>query len=195
MADLPLTKELILDTAEEVLRKYGPAKTTVKDVARALDVSHAALYRHFGSKTSLRDAVTERWLDRLSEPLNGVVRETAPPDVLLRRLVEQLSSAKQQAALADPELFATYAALVEESREVLQRHIGHVVGLLAEVIAKGIEGGAFAGDDPKQMAEGVFWATTKFHHPAFAHEWGAPGGEEAFHAVWTLLLQGLASRK
>ena len=69
----PLTAETILDTAEDVLRRFGPAKASVVDVARALDVSHGSVYRHFSSKAALRDAVTERWLARVSEPLEAIV--------------------------------------------------------------------------------------------------------------------------
>jgi len=64
-----LTPERILETAEDVLRRFGPAKATVVDVARALDVSHGSVYRHFASKAALRDAVAERWLARISDPL------------------------------------------------------------------------------------------------------------------------------
>ena len=52
-----LTPERILEVTEDVLRRYGLAKATVVDVARALDVSHGSVYRHFPSKASLRDAV------------------------------------------------------------------------------------------------------------------------------------------
>jgi len=38
-----LTAEAILDAAEEALRRFGPAKTSVVDVARALDVSHGSV--------------------------------------------------------------------------------------------------------------------------------------------------------
>ena len=62
MATESLTAERILEAAEEVLRRYGPAKANVVDVARALGVSHGSVYRHFPSKAALRDAVTERWL-------------------------------------------------------------------------------------------------------------------------------------
>jgi AcrR family transcriptional regulator len=55
-----LTPDRILEAAEGVLRRYGPAKANVVDVARALHVSHGSVYRHFPSKTALRDAVTER---------------------------------------------------------------------------------------------------------------------------------------
>ena len=64
-----LTPERILEVTEDVLRRYGLAKATVVDVARALDVSHGSVYRHFPSKASLREAVAKRWLDRLKAPL------------------------------------------------------------------------------------------------------------------------------
>ena len=44
--NIPLTLDRILATAEDVIRRFGPAKATVVDVARALGVSHAAVYRH-----------------------------------------------------------------------------------------------------------------------------------------------------
>ncbi len=77
MSDQPLTAEQILDAAEDVLRRFGPEKANVVDVARALGVSHGSVYRHFSSKAALRDAVTERWLARVSDPLARDRR--APP--------------------------------------------------------------------------------------------------------------------
>ena len=56
----PLTSEQIVDAAEDVLRRFGPAKATVIDVARELGVSHGSIYRHFASKAALRDAVAAR---------------------------------------------------------------------------------------------------------------------------------------
>src|ERR1700726_427879 len=64
-----LTPERILDVTEDVLRRFGLAKATVVDVARALDVSHGSAYRHFPSKASLREAVAKRWLARSNAPL------------------------------------------------------------------------------------------------------------------------------
>ncbi len=64
-----LTPERILEVTEDVLRRFGLAKATVVDVARALDVSHGSVYRHFPSKASLREAVAKRWLDRTNAPL------------------------------------------------------------------------------------------------------------------------------
>ena len=56
----PLDSEAILSATEEVLRRQGPSKAMVVDVARVLGVSHTAVYRHFPSKAALRKAVTRR---------------------------------------------------------------------------------------------------------------------------------------
>ncbi len=45
--DRPLTAEQILDAAEEVLRRFGPEKANVVDLARALGASRGSVYRHF----------------------------------------------------------------------------------------------------------------------------------------------------
>lgn len=77
----PLTPERILETTEEVLRRFGPGKATVVDVARALGVSHGSVYRHFPSKAALREAVTDRWLAKSVVMLEGIASapaETAP---------------------------------------------------------------------------------------------------------------------
>ena len=65
MNEVVLTRERILEAAEDVLRRFGPSKATVVDVARALGVSHGSVYRYFASKAELRDAVTQIWLSRI----------------------------------------------------------------------------------------------------------------------------------
>ena len=90
-----LSAERILDAAEEVLRRYGPQKTTVVDVARALDVSHGTVYRHYPSKAALRDAVVARWLHRLTEPLERIASAADPAPERLRAWLAALAEAKR----------------------------------------------------------------------------------------------------
>ncbi len=54
-AGAPLTRDPILATAEDVIRRFGPAKATAVDVARTLGVSHAAVYRHVATKVEPSD--------------------------------------------------------------------------------------------------------------------------------------------
>lgn len=193
MSDLALTPERILDAAEEVLRRYGPAKTTVVDVARFLEVSHGTLYRHFPSKAALRDAVAERWLHRVAAPLADIAVDRGSAVERLHRWLEHLIKLKRRKVLDDPELFATYAAIVEEARDIVQAHINELVQQLTQIIASGIASQEFAVTDAHAAAKAVFSATTRFHHPAHANEWSDPTIDADFAQVWHLLLAGLVT--
>jgi AcrR family transcriptional regulator len=120
MSDETLSRERILDVAEEVFRRYGPARATVIDVVRALGVSHGSVYRHFASKAELRDAVTERWLARSSANLPEIVaQKNALAGARLYDWLWTVMKSKRELAAGDPELFALYMALTTESREVV----------------------------------------------------------------------------
>jgi AcrR family transcriptional regulator len=189
-----LTPERILETAEEVLRRYGPAKATVVDVARALGVSHGSVYRHFASKADLRDAVAERWLARVSDPLAAVAAADDPAPERLRRWLDLLMATKRSKALDDPELFATYMELAAGARDVVAAHVDELAAQLGRIVADGIEQGSFEAADPEAAGRGVLDATARFHNPAHAAEWGDPAIDAAFERVWVLLLDGLRPR-
>jgi AcrR family transcriptional regulator len=191
LTDSVLTRERILEAAEDALRRYGPAKANVVDVARALGVSHGSVYRHFESKAALRDAVTDRWLARIGTPLEKIAAEDGPAPDRLRRWLVKLSKAKRKKTLDDPELFATYIALAGQAREVVDRHVDHLVGQIARILADGNESGEFVVDDPDRTARAIFDATSRFHNPAFASQWSEPGLDEALASVVALLLGGL----
>jgi AcrR family transcriptional regulator len=186
-----LTPADILDAAEEVLRRYGPEKANVIDVARALSVSHGSVYRHYPSKADLRDAVARRWLRRVSEPLEAIVEADEPAPVRLRRWVEELSRAKRRMAQQDPELFATYARIVAQSRDVVAEHLETLADQAARVIAEGVAAGDFEPTDTALAGRAVLHATARFHHPAHAIEWRDPEIEDHLDAVVSLLLRGL----
>ncbi|MDX6363489.1 TetR family transcriptional regulator [Streptomyces sp. NPDC058274] len=186
-----LTAERILEATEEVLRRHGPAKATVVDVARALGVSHGSVYRHFRTKTALREAVTERWLDRTSQTLSGIVAEDRAPEDRLRDWLSGLFAAKRHKSGDDPQLFATYMVLIGETSEVVDRHIADLTGQLARIIEDGVSGGTFTAADPGTTARAVFDATGRFHDPCYARDWQQPGIDGEFEAVVELVVRGL----
>jgi AcrR family transcriptional regulator len=188
-----LTRERILIAAEEALRRYGPAKANVVDVARALGVSHGSVYRHFPSKAALRDAVTERWLSEVSKPLEAIAAGKGTAPQRLERWLDGLVQAKRRRALDDPELFATYIELAADAREVVKTHVETLVDQLARIVAEGVADSAFAADDPRAAARAAFDATSRFHNPAHAAEWSDPQIDAAYEGVRALVLGGLTS--
>jgi len=193
---LVLTPERILEVTEDVLRRFGLAKATVVDVARALDVSHGSVYRHFPSKASLRDAVAKRWLDRVNAPLEEIAEGSGPASARLERWLRALFAAKYKRVCEDPEMFATYLALAQEACKVVKAHKDGLVDQIAHILSDGVGDGVFEIPDVKAAARALFDATSRFHHPAHAEEWSDPATPARIDALLALLLRGLeAPRK
>lgn len=186
-----LTPERILEATEEVLRRYGPAKATVVDVARALGVSHGSVYRHFRTKAELREAVTHRWLGRTEGTLEELAASPGPAPEKLREWLATLFEAKREKAGADPELFATYNVLIDESSGVVDRHLTVLEDQVRRIVEEGVAAGEFAAPDPSASARAVFAATARFHDPAHAPGWRSPTADTEFDEVVGLLLRGL----
>src|SRR3982074_1969277 len=117
-----LTPERITEVTEGVLRLFGLAKATVVDVARALDVSHGSVYRHFPSKASLREAVVKRWLDRVNAPLEKIAEGSGPAPTRLERWLRTMIAIKHKKVAEDPEMFETYLMLAPEDCKVVKAH-------------------------------------------------------------------------
>lgn len=186
-----LTAERILEATEEVLRRHGPAKATVVDVARALGVSHGSVYRHFRTKAALREAVTKRWLDRTTGVLAGIVEADRDPETRLREWLGALFEAKRRKAGDDPELFATYTVLTGENVDAVVEHLTELTDQLTRIVQDGIDAGTFTVTAPATTALALFQATARFHDPGYAGEWEKPGAEEEFTALLDLLVRGL----
>ncbi len=195
VADAPLTRERILAAAEEVIRRFGPAKANVVDVARALGVSHAAVYRHVATKAELRELVVGRWVEATMQPLRAVAAQPTPAPERLRLLFDTLIAVKRRRAADDPELFAAYRTLAADARSAVDAHINEIIALTAMVIRSGVEEGSFGAVDPAVTGRSVLLATSRFHHPAHAAEWADPAIDAEFNDLWELLMAGLRASK
>ena len=125
------TRELLLEAALELFAERGFAATTVRQIARAVGVTDAAIYAHFANKQALFDALME---------------EAGPP--LLGRLAGDLGAlAEQHPAEAIPATFQALVAAWDQPRvrrfnSLLLRHapektdeaLGRVCGLLTPII-------------------------------------------------------------
>jgi AcrR family transcriptional regulator len=183
------THDRILDAAEDLLRRHGPAKTNVVDVARKLGMSHANVYRHFASKAALQDAVAQRWLHALMAPLEACVASKLPAEQRLREWVWLLTRAKRRKVLDDPELFATYHALAEQSREVVAAHVGELASQIARIIGDGVASGVFRVRDVGVATRALQTATMRYHHPHFVAE--TADDDVGLEATLDLVIAGL----
>jgi AcrR family transcriptional regulator len=188
-----LTPERILEATEDVLRRFGPAKATVVDVARALGVSHGSVYRHFATKAALREAVTQRWLDRTHEALETFAADSAGDAAeRLGRWLDGLFAAKRRKAIGDPEMFATFMVLAGENSDTVTRHIAHMTEQLGRILSDGAARGEFVLPASVPVTARAVWdATCRFHDPVYSAEWSDPAIDTAYAAARALVLRGL----
>lgn len=185
---ISLDKEIILNATEEVIRRFGPDKANITDVAKLLKVSHAALYRYFNGKTDLWNAVTERWLKSLHAPSNDILKEDNPADIKLFHFLEDFADAKRRSATSDPEMFANYIKLAHTSMEVIEKSMEEGIHRIKEIIVQGISEGIFYTESPDQAARTVYLATGVFINPNTFED---PNRKQNIESVINLLIRGL----
>lgn len=186
-----LDKEMILNATEEAIRRFGPNKTNITDIAKILNVSHTAIYRHYENKAELLEAVTERWLYKISIPLELTLEEKSSPEEKLRHFLQTLCKIKRQSAIDDPEMFNNYSIISSESKYALEKHMEHIFSHLESIINEGIEDKKFVNMESRQLAITIFTATTRFHYPAFVSEWSNPNLDNLIDSVIDILLKGI----
>ncbi|HBU85574.1 MULTISPECIES: TetR/AcrR family transcriptional regulator [Paenibacillus] len=187
-----LTKEQIIAASQETLRRFGVAKTSVTDVAKLLGVSHGTIYRHYKSKKELLEGVTAQWLeDEIIAPLTAITKDQSYSGEGIRHLkvyIEALIRLKRYYAESDAELFEMYARVTQESAEIIDKHVQHLIRHLREIIQQDNQ---FKFSNPDVVAKAILQATARFHHPAHAYEWLSPTIDAEFAQVWLLLEKGL----
>ncbi len=185
---ISLDKEIILDATEEVIRRFGPDKANITDVAKLLKVSHAALYRYYNGKTDLWNAVTERWLTSLHAHSNDILKEDNPADIKLFNLLEDFAESKRRSSVNDPEMFANYIKLAHSSIKVIEKSIEEGIDRIKDIIVQGISEGIFFTESPDQAARAVYLSTGVFINP---NSFEDPNRKQDIESVLNLLIRGL----
>lgn len=185
------TRERILQAAEALLRRHGPAKTNVVDVARALDMSHANVYRHFSSKAALMDALVGNWLGRDADHLRRIAQSDRPADERLAKWMLAFIQSKQAKVFDDPEMFEAYHAAAEARREVANTYLNANKKAVVAIIQDGVDSGLFGIDDADVAAQSLFLAMSRFFHPHFMRQHTSPPPQDEAERVLALLVAGL----
>jgi AcrR family transcriptional regulator len=186
----------ILDAAEALLRRHGPDKLAVTDVAAAMGMTHGNVYRHFSTKAQLRAAVVEKWLERIQTQMAQVADAETPADRRLSDWLTGLARIKQRKVVDDVEMLAASRMIGAEMVEVEQRHSAALRAQVERILADGLNDGTLPNADPvADRAAAIMNAASRFFHPDFVRR-GGPADQQmaALSGVVDLILQGLARR-
>lgn len=135
-------KTEIIEALLRLADGIGPDRLTTTDIARAVGVTQAAVFRHFPTKADLWAEAGELIAGRLSLAWERALDQGGPPRSRLRALVaaqlaQMESFPAMPAILHSRELNLDNAALRARFGHLLAQFQGHLVALLGDMMSDG----------------------------------------------------------
>lgn len=158
--------------AETVFRTKGFAATTIADIAAALEMSPANVFKHFRSKNALAEAIAENHVEKLVAALEGADTRLSVLDRLgqfVRRLMEShLQDLRESPFIFEIVLMTSGSNMACGLRykELLRTHF-------VDLIRVGVEEGVYFSEDIEKTARCVSASFACVLHPVFLARYDA----------------------
>ena len=191
------TRERILVVAERLFRELGYLKTTVGDIAKALHMSPANVYRFFDSKKAIHEGVARVLMGEVEVAAQAILAKPGPATPRLRELLATIHRMNSERFVGDSKLHEMVEIAMEESWEVCVAHMQTVVEAIGGVIAQGAASGEFDVTDVPLAAMCTCQAMLGYFHPQMiAQAMNKPGKPHAeIDQMIDFMLAGLATRR
>ncbi len=159
-----LREQEIIDATRRLFDERGVRDAQIEDIANAVGINRAIVYRHFTGKEELFALTLVQYLDELRELLVAAAQEEGSPQTRLRGIVE----AFVDYGLAHPAFVDCAQAimrrqghdLLTEVSESAMFRLGRAMTgclvVLTQVIQQGVESGEFQVEDPNLLANMLY---------------------------------------
>ncbi len=127
-ADALVTRNTLLDAAEQLFQAHGVSRTSLNDIATAAGTTRGAIYWHFKDKAALFNAMMERVTMPLEGALACAATSAKTSDSPLLALRESMMNALKQTANDEQtrrvfEVATHKVEYVSEMQAVRERHL------------------------------------------------------------------------
>jgi AcrR family transcriptional regulator len=163
-------RERILVTAERLFREIGYQKTTVADIAKALRMSPANVYRFFDSKRSITAGVARRLMSEVEQASQVIAKRRQGAAERLRELLVTVHRMNSDRYVGDSKMHEMVAVAMEENWDVCKAHMECILGITAAVISDGVASGEFHASDVGVAGLCSCTAMMRFFHPQLIAE-------------------------
>jgi TetR/AcrR family transcriptional regulator, cholesterol catabolism regulator len=167
---LSTRREQIEDVASALFSNRGYRATSMRDIAKELDIQGASLYAHIPSKEAVLASIVERAAERFHQAIQPIAQGPGTAAERLRRMIEAhvqvVASSRERAHV----FLFEWTSLGQERREAVARSRNAYEDTFTKVIAEGITAGELAHADAKLAAIFLLSAMN-----ALAH-WYRPDG-------------------
>lgn len=155
----------ILDIAERLFANLGFQKTGIADIARELKMGPTNVYRFFGSKAEINNAVARRLLVNVEVAVDDIANKSGSASNKLRDVIATIEMSNAQRFTSKPKLHEVLEIAFDENWPLVGEHTKSLDKALIKIISQGKEQGEFCVDDVQLAAVLVRTSCIQFYHP------------------------------
>ncbi len=159
------TRARIIAVAEESFRRVGYAKTTVADIAQALEMSPANVYRFFPSKAAINDAILMRMMAEIEELAWKQAHRPMPALDRIEAIGLETHRFCRNNCIHQQRLHDMVTAAFDENWPSIRRFMERYEAILEGIVREGIASGEIAALDPSETAQAIKTVFVPFIHP------------------------------
>lgn len=186
-------RQQILQAADEHFRHYGYRKTTLADIAKALDLSTPYLYKFFESKQAIGEAVCSHLLGMVLSEIEELVAGAKSPVNKLRRVFSGLEERGWRFLNEEKKIHDLVAVTCEENWGSIARFKEARFQLIRKIVVQGRESGEFERKSPlDETCRAIAQMTDLFFHPMLLEQAGKSQRDEAI-AVANVVIRSLTA--
>ena len=141
-------RDQILEAAQEHFSHYGFDKTTVSDLAKAIGISKAYVYKFFDSKEAIGEAICAKTLNAIVAAVEEAMAGASTPTEKFRRMFKTLTSTGASLFFNDRKLHDIAAHSAGEGWPSARAYAERIRQILMEVVREGRETGEFERKTP-----------------------------------------------
>ena len=150
-------------------RRIGGDWASQKRRSRILPLSSvcspANIYRFFGSKDAIVEAICRRCLSAVEEKTWLVARSKAPAAQRMERLILEILSYHKENLVAEQRINELVVAAIERSWDTISAHKDVMRNVTELILRDGIASGEFEAVDPRETADLIMRSVVAFTHP------------------------------
>lgn len=158
------TRRDILNKAEELFRQRGFGAVAIADIAAALCMSPANVFKHFSSRNALVDAIALEQIGLFEREIH-LLDKNHPPVERLRHLARTLMSKHHQDLNDNPYILEMILLTAKQDLKCGDYYKTVITSRLAEIIQDGVADGIYPIAELSMQPETVLHALTSVIHP------------------------------
>jgi len=187
------SKDIILETARNIFKRFGFAKTSIGDIAFAARKGRRTIYTYFENKEDIYKAVIEKEVDVLRTKLTEVIfaESTAKEKLkgyMITRMVTINELANYYEALRND--YLQDFKIIENIREEFDNQ---EINMISEILIEGVENNEFNIENINLTAKAIVIALKGFEIPFFIEK-ADKDIEEQLNSLIDILFNGILKK-